>query len=68
MVTPKRSAIAIQKINAAANEAIKDPIIRERLLSLAMVMMGGTPERLADVLQKEIKKWADVIASAKLKN
>jgi len=61
-------AIAIQKINAAANEAIKDPIIRERLLSLAMVMMGGTPERLADVLQKEIKKWADVIASAKLKN
>jgi len=61
-------AIAIQKINAAANEAIKDPVIRERLLSLAMVIMGGTPERLADVLQKEIKKWADVIASAKLKN
>ena len=60
--------IAIQKINAAANEAIKDPLIRERLLSLAMVMMGGTPERLADVLQKEIKKWADVITSAKLKN
>jgi len=59
-------SFAIQKINFAANEALKETKVRERLLGMAMILMGGTPDRLRETVEQDVKKWSAVINSAKL--
>lgn len=62
--TPK---VAVDKLNAALNEALKAPETRARLESMAGIPMGGTPERLGQFLQTEVNKWAGVIKTAGIK-
>ena len=40
----------VHQINAAANEAMKDPRIRERLVNEGMFLAGGTPQDFLDFL------------------
>lgn len=58
---------AIDRINAAANKALEMPEVRDRLVSLATIPMGGPPERLAQVIRTDIDKWARVIRAGNLK-
>lgn len=58
---------AIDRINAAAIKALDMPEVRERLVSLATIPMGGPPERLAQVIRADIDKWARVIRAGNLK-
>ncbi len=58
---------AIERINAAANRALEVAEVRERLVSLATIPMGGSPERLAQVIRTDIDKWARVIRAGNLK-
>jgi tripartite-type tricarboxylate transporter receptor subunit TctC len=62
--TPKE---AIEKIHAAALKSLEVPEVRERLVALATIPMGGPPERLAQVIRGDIDKWARVIRAANLK-
>lgn len=55
--TPKD---VIARINDAANKAIKDPVIAKRLMDLSNVIVGTTPEALAEHVGKEIAKWGPV--------
>ncbi len=59
-------ASVVARLNEAANEAVKDPKIREQLVSMAMIIEGGTPERLGQVLQADLRKWGDLIKKANL--
>lgn len=52
---------AITRLNAATNQLLKDPTVRKRLIDMGLEPAGGTPERLAQHLQVEIKKWAEVV-------
>lgn len=54
-------------LNAAANETLSDPKIREKLESMTMIIMGGAPQKLKEVVVADVKKWAGVINSGKLK-
>ena len=58
---------AIEKINAAALKALEVPEVRERLVTLATIPMGGPPDRLAQVIRTDIEKWARVIRAGNLK-
>jgi tripartite-type tricarboxylate transporter receptor subunit TctC len=57
----------IQALNAAAQKSLALPEVRERLLGLASPPVGGTPERFAAHIQREIDKWARVIRAADIK-
>jgi tripartite-type tricarboxylate transporter receptor subunit TctC len=62
--TPKQ---AIDALNAAALKALADPEVRDRLLALASLPVGGTPAAFGERLRSETEKWALVIRTAKIK-
>jgi len=57
----------IARINAAALKSLEAPEVRERLVALATIPMGGGPERLAQVMRADVEKWARVIRAGNLK-
>lgn len=62
--TPKE---AIDVLNAAAVKALVAPEVRDRLLGLASLPVGGTPAAFGERLRAETEKWALVIRTAKIK-
>ena len=54
----------IDKMNAAANKALADPKMRERLAQLGGAPIPGTPEDFGKVIVAETEKWAKVVASS----
>ena len=62
--TPKE---AVDALNAAALKALADPEVRDRLLALASLPVGGTPAAFGERLRSETEKWALVIRTAKIK-
>lgn len=62
LLAPKGApADSIAKLNAAVNRILADPAARAKLQGMGLTPMGGTPKRLADHLESEIAKWADVV-------
>jgi tripartite-type tricarboxylate transporter receptor subunit TctC len=51
----------VQKLNTAFNHALQAPDVRERLASLTLEPIGGTPQQFADYLATEIAKWGEVV-------
>jgi len=62
--TPKE---AVDVLNAAAQKALADPEVRDRLLALASLPVGGTPAAFGERLRSETDKWALVIRTAHIK-
>jgi tripartite-type tricarboxylate transporter receptor subunit TctC len=54
----------IGALNAVALKSIAAPEVRERLLGLASVPVGGTPNEFSARLRGEIDKWALVIRTS----
>jgi len=59
--TPKD---VIAKLNAAANKAVKDPVVEKKLADLSAVAVGSTPEELGEHVKKEIAKWGPIAKAA----
>jgi tripartite-type tricarboxylate transporter receptor subunit TctC len=51
----------IARLNAAANAALKDPALRDKLAQQGSQAEGGTPEQFAALLQKELVRWAEAV-------
>ena len=68
LAAPARTPPAvIERLNAAANEALKTPAVRDRLLALGVRPQGGTPQQLqARCWPREIAHWREVIRAAKI--
>jgi tripartite-type tricarboxylate transporter receptor subunit TctC len=67
LAAPTRTPQAvIERLNAAANEALKTPAVRDRLLALGVRPMGGTPQQLQALLAREVAHWRAVITAAKI--
>jgi tripartite-type tricarboxylate transporter receptor subunit TctC len=62
--TPK---VIIDKLNATANEVLKDPQLRELMLSQGNEMGGGTPADFAALIKSESAKWSAVVKIANIK-
>jgi tripartite-type tricarboxylate transporter receptor subunit TctC len=54
----------IDKVNAAVNEALADPKMRERLAEMGGKPIPGTPEDFGKVIASETEKWAKVVTSS----
>ncbi len=57
----------IAKISAELNSILQLPDVRDTMAKQGLVPVGGTPERLRDLLTLEIPRWAKVVAAAKIK-
>ena len=51
----------LDRLNAAVNVAVNDPVAKERLVQLGSEGGGGTPEDYASLIRRDSAKWADVI-------
>ena len=68
LIVPKGTPQAIiDKLNAAANEALKDPQLRELMLSQGNEIGGGSPAEFAALIKAEAAKWSAVVKSANIK-
>ncbi len=64
---PKTPNAIVQKINADANEALRDPEVRKRLEAMSAEIVGGTQASTADYFRKEVAHWQSIIKSANVK-
>jgi tripartite-type tricarboxylate transporter receptor subunit TctC len=65
MVAPAGTPAAIvAALNRIATEAMRDPVVKEKLASQGATLIGDTPEHFHDFIGTEIKKWAKVIKNA----
>lgn len=68
LIAPKGTPKAIiDRLNAAANEALKDLQLRSLMLSQGNEIGGGTPAEFADLIKTESVKWSAVVKAAHIK-
>uniref|UniRef100_B1XVS3 Extra-cytoplasmic solute receptor n=1 Tax=Polynucleobacter necessarius subsp. necessarius (strain STIR1) TaxID=452638 RepID=B1XVS3_POLNS len=68
LIAPKGTPKAIiDKLNAAANEALKDPQLRELMLSQGNEIGGGSPAEFAALVKAEASKWSALVKTANIK-
>jgi tripartite-type tricarboxylate transporter receptor subunit TctC len=67
MVAPAGTPAAIvATLNRIATEAMRDPLVKEKLASQGATLVGDTPEHFRGFIGTEIEKWAKVIKDAGL--
>jgi len=65
LMAPARTPPAvIAQINAAANVALSDPAVRERLARLGARPTGGPAAAYAEQMAIEVERWAKVVADS----
>lgn len=58
-------ATVVQKINQATVNALRDGVLRQRLIEMNAIPIGGTPEQFAKDNQAEFKVWEETITNLK---
>jgi tripartite-type tricarboxylate transporter receptor subunit TctC len=67
-LTPARTPQdAVNRLAAAIAQVLKMPDVRDKLIELGFVPIGGGPAEFAALLAKETDKWAKVIKAAGVK-
>ncbi|HEX8827256.1 MAG TPA: tripartite tricarboxylate transporter substrate-binding protein, partial [Xanthobacteraceae bacterium] len=61
---PKTPATIVDNVNAAVNEALRDPSVVQRFAGLSADPAGGTPQETAAYLHDEVERWKKVIVTA----
>jgi tripartite-type tricarboxylate transporter receptor subunit TctC len=65
MVAPTGTpAAVVATLNRVAIEAMRDPVVKEKLASQGAELIGDTPEHFRGFIDDEIKKWEKVIKDA----
>jgi len=56
----------VLRLNAEINKVLQLPDVRERLLSLGAVTLGGTPESFGKLIATDVAKFARVVKAANM--
>ena len=67
MVPAKTPRTVVNRLNAELNAALRDPAVIERLDSLGSIAAPGTAEKFADIIKRDLARYAQVIKAAGLK-
>ncbi|GEQ74662.1 exported protein [Comamonas testosteroni] len=62
----KTPAPVIARLNKEINAAVNNPEVAKKLRELNVQAQASTPEQTAKLLQSEIRRWGDVITTAKI--
>ena len=57
----------VQKLNTDLNTVLRDAQVREAIEKQGMTPVGGTPQRLANLLKSELPRWNRVVSAAGIK-
>ena len=63
---PGTPADVVARLNAAANKALADPAVGERMKEFSATIVGSTPEELGAHVDAEIAKWTPIVRDAKI--
>jgi tripartite-type tricarboxylate transporter receptor subunit TctC len=61
---PKTPPDIVAKLNAAANTAMTDPVLRQRFKELSVSPGGGSPAEIDAFIKEETRRWGEVIHQA----
>jgi tripartite-type tricarboxylate transporter receptor subunit TctC len=61
---PKTPVSIVNKLNKAMNDVIKDANTKKRFEDLDVIPVGGTPAEMRSLVEKETKRWTEVIKKA----
>jgi tripartite-type tricarboxylate transporter receptor subunit TctC len=65
IVAPKGTPDAVvQRLNAAANQALADPDLRAKLAQQGSDAAGGTPSAFGDHLRRELTRWGQAVTTS----
>jgi len=68
VIVPKGTPAAIiARLNDAVNKALKEPDMREKIISQGNEVGGGSPQEFAQLIASESEKWGVVVRAAKIK-
>lgn len=56
----------VQRINAAANQALEDPEVKAQFKRLGIDPAGGTPQQFAQIVAADSAKWKRIAADLKV--
>ncbi len=65
-VPAKTPRDVVLKLNREIQNILNAPDVKKRLSDLNVIAQGSTPEGAADILNTDIRRWAEVIARAKI--
>lgn len=51
----------VKKLHDAGVEALKDPTVKQKLNDATAVIVGSTPQELAEFTKKELEKWTPIV-------
>src|SRR6478752_730928 len=64
---PNTPKAIIEKINADANEALRQPEVQDSLKKLSAEIFGGSIEKTSKYMHEEVDRWGNVIRAADIK-
>ena len=64
---PNTPKAIIDKINADANEALRQPEVQDSLKKLSAEIFGGSVEKTRKYMREEVDRWGNVIKAADIK-
>jgi tripartite-type tricarboxylate transporter receptor subunit TctC len=68
MWAPKGTpAVVVERLNAAVNKALRDPDVEKSLLASGFRITGGTSQRFAERIRRDLARWNRVVAEAGVK-
>ncbi len=56
----------VSRVNTAANQALQDPEVMDKLLRFGIEPIGGTPAQFTTMLASESAKWKKIITERKI--
>ena len=59
-------AAVIERLRQAADEALRQPAVRNSLRDLGVKAQAGSPAQLSQLLAQEIRHWGEVVRAAKI--
>jgi tripartite-type tricarboxylate transporter receptor subunit TctC len=66
MAPPGTPKAITDKINADVNEALRDPVILDKLKNFSAEPIGGTTVETAKIMQEDVARWKKVLDDAKV--
>jgi tripartite-type tricarboxylate transporter receptor subunit TctC len=60
-------ADVVNRLNSEAARALNAPAVRERMAGMGLFVVANKPEEFAELLKKEVPRWAKVVKDADVK-
>ena len=54
----------VAKLNDAGNKGTKAPDFVKRMTELGYLIMGGSPEQMAEMLKGEVARWTPIVKAS----